>query len=116
MKSHMRSIHAGERVACDFVGCDATFSQLGYMKSHMRSIHAGERVASDFVGCDSTFSQLGDMKNHMRSIHAGERVACDSSGATMRSFSSASDRDASVLAGRKRRAAEALPVAARDIE
>ena len=42
----MRSIHAGERVTCEFVGCDATFTDSGSMKKHMRSIHAGERVVS----------------------------------------------------------------------
>ena len=106
MKSHMRSIHDGERVACEFVGCDATFTDCGNMKRHMRSIHGGERVTCEFVGCDATFSRLGDMKMHMRSIHAGEGVACDLSSAKMLSDSSACGVDLFVLSGRKRRAAE----------
>ena len=54
------------------------------------------------------------MKMHMRSIHAGERVACDLSKAKMCSSSSACVEDMFVLAGRKRRAAEAYSAA--DVE
>ena len=113
----MRSIHAGERVACEFVGCDATFTDSEAMKKHMRSIHAGERIACEFVGCDATFTESGSMKKHMRSIHAGERVVCDFIGANY-SFSSPCGGDTSVLVGRKRRAAEveASLLAPRDIE
>jgi len=106
----MRSIHAGERVACEFVGCDATFTSTGDMKRHMRSIHAGERIACEFVGCDATFTDSGNMKKHMRSIHAGDRVVYDFSGAKIISRSSVCGGDTSVFAGRKRRAAEALLV------
>ena len=93
-----------------------TFTDIGAMKKHMRSIHGGERVACEFVGCDATFTESGSMESHMRSIHSGERVACEFSGALMYNLSSASGGDTSVVAGRKRRAAEASPVAARDIE
>ena len=80
------------------------------MKMHMRSIHSGERVACEFVGCDATFTDSGSMKRHMRSIHAGERVV-DLSSAKMCSSSSACVEDMFVLAGRKRRAAEAYSAA-----
>ena len=113
---HLRSKHAGERVACEFVSCDATFTESGSMKKHMRSTHAGERVACEFVGCDATFSQLGGMKMHMRSIHAGERVACEFSNSKVISGASASGGDMSVFAGRKRRADEASLVPARNME
>ena len=82
----------------------------------MRSIHSGERVACEFVGCDATFTSSGHMKMHMRSIHAGDRVVCDFSSTKVICRSSACAGDTPVLAGRKRRAAEASPVAARDIE
>ena len=52
----MRSIHAGERVACEFSGCIATFMDNGSMKRHMRSIHAGERVVS---GAEHSSSSSG---------------------------------------------------------
>ena len=83
------------------------------MKLHMRSIHAGERVACEFVGCDATFTESGSMKKHMRSIHTGERVI---RGAEHSSSSRGIDADISVFAGRKRRLAEAFPVAIRDVD
>lgn len=53
---------------CPF--CHQVYKKVGHLNRHVLT-HSGTRFACEFKGCDKTFSRLDNMRTHVKNMHPG---------------------------------------------
>jgi hypothetical protein len=75
LKKHIRNVHKGEMIKCQWDGCDYQSHRKSSLDEHIKTMHEGFKFKCD--DCDFQTTKMGDLQRHGQLKHGPNKHFCD---------------------------------------